>query len=49
MLRTAIHCQTRFQLGDLGPHDILAMLQNASQGAIDLRANALLLCLEIDE
>lgn len=41
--------QLRFEFGDLGTHDVLAMIKNPRNRYINAVANAQLLCCEVNE
>src|SRR5262249_12780568 len=49
VLDSGIPCEPLFELADLRPHDVLAVIQHTRNRGIDAPANTRLLRLEVDE
>jgi hypothetical protein len=49
MLGTGERCESRLELDDLRPHDVLAMLEDDIYASADLRLESLELRLQVDE
>jgi hypothetical protein len=49
MLGTGECSKLALELANLGPHYVLPVIENATDGTVDLASNSILLRLEIDE